>query len=120
MIKSISILFVLVPYLLFSQSISGSYFSAGSKCKISLKIDAMNHFVFSSKKDKKIQGTVKVVKENEVTYLDFRDDIGGVFSNDTISIQNSGNSGNLYLHFKACDEKYIHLFKKDFREIKKR
>lgn len=34
-----------------------------------------------------------------------------MYDNDTIYIQNSGNSINPYLHFKECDEKFIHLAK---------
>ncbi len=111
-IQSIILLFLLFPYFLHSQSISGDYFSYGSKCKIFLKVDSMKHFVFNVKKDKKIQGIVRIDQENNATYLYFFNGIGGLFSNDTISIQNSGNSGNPYWHFKECDEKYIHLVKK--------
>lgn len=111
-IKSIFLLFLLFPYFLHSQSMSGDYFSYGSKCKISLKVDSMKHFVFNVKKGKKIKGIVRVDKENNATYLYFLDGISGLFSNDTISIQNSGNSRNPYWHFKECDEKYIHLVKK--------
>lgn len=62
---------------------------------------------------------VKILKENSTTYLDFGN-ISSMYDNDTIYIQNSGNSINQYLHFKNCDEKYIHLVKKNnIKEIKK-
>ncbi len=47
------LLFLLFPYFLHSQSISGDYFSYGSKCKIFLKVDSMKHFVFNVKKIRK-------------------------------------------------------------------
>ncbi|OBW47373.1 hypothetical protein AB671_00496 [Chryseobacterium sp. BGARF1] len=95
----------------FSQKISGEYYPIESKCKLYLKIDCKNNFVFSTIGNKKIKGTVKVLKEDDVTYLDF-DNLSSMFANDTIYIQNSGNSINPYLHFKECDEKFIHLVKR--------
>ncbi|MGE8555570.1 MAG: hypothetical protein ACN6OB_16745 [Chryseobacterium jejuense] len=83
-----------------------------SKCRIHLKIDKNNHFTFTIKKKKKIQGVTKLSKEDEVFYLDFGEGIGGMFNNDTIYMQNSGNTLNPYHHFKECDEMNIHWVKK--------
>ncbi len=58
-----------------------------------------------------MEGIVKISKEDEGLYLNF-DHIGVSFDNDTIYMQNSGNAMNPYIHFKECDDMYIHLAKK--------
>lgn len=112
MIKSLIIAFFLFSYSAYSQNIAGNYFPIEFKCKINLKIDANNHFIFNLDK-KEIKGILKTSKEDNEIYIDFIDGISGMIEGDTISIQNSGNSINTYLHFKECDEKYIHLVKKN-------
>ncbi|WP_155845760.1 hypothetical protein [Chryseobacterium gregarium] len=96
----------------YSQSISGTYIPTEPKCKINLKIDPGNHFIFEIGKGKKIEGVVKLFKEDKTTYLDFNSNISAMFDNDTIYIQNSGNSINPYVRFEKCNEMYIHLAKK--------
>ncbi|PIF46644.1 hypothetical protein CLU96_3682 [Chryseobacterium sp. 52] len=113
MIKTLIILFFLFFHSAYSQNIiKGDYSTIDSKCKLNLKIAANNYFVFDSGK-KKVKGILKISKEDNILYIDFINGIGGMLQNDTISIQNSGNTVNEYTHFKECDEKYIHLVKKN-------
>lgn len=113
--KLVLLLFLAVPFSMQAQNIAGSYFPVESKCLLQLKIDENNHFTFTVKKKKKIQGVTKLSKEDQVVYLNFTEGIGGMFSNDTIYMQNSGNAMNPYHHFKECDEMYIHWAKKKVR-----
>jgi len=46
------------------------------------------------------------------TKLEIPIGIDGLFKNDTITIQNSGNSMNSYTKFLECDYKYINLVRK--------
>ena len=110
--KFILVIFLAGFFHLEAQNIAGSYFPAESKCPIYLKIDKNNHFIFTVKNKKKIQGAAKLSKEDQVLYLDFGRGIGGMFSNDTIYMQNAGNAMNPYNHFKECNEMYIHWVKK--------
>lgn len=107
------LIFFLTSNFSYSQNIMGIYNSIEPKCKLNLKIDNDNSFVFSIGKIKNKKGIVNISKEDKVIYLDFSDGIGAMFSNDTISIQNSGNSMNPYVHFKECNDMYIHLVKKN-------
>ncbi|MGE8528458.1 tetratricopeptide repeat protein [Chryseobacterium rhizosphaerae] len=116
MIRSFIFLIFFISHFAYSQNIIGVYSSVEPKCKLNLKIAHDNGFIFSIGKIKKYKGTVKISKEDTVTYLDFNDGIAAMYSNDTISIQNSGNSMNQYTHFKECDEMYIHLVKKSYFE----
>ncbi|PQA97811.1 hypothetical protein B0A69_00285 [Chryseobacterium shigense] len=104
-------IFLLIANFSYSQHISGNYLSFASKCKIYLKIDNNNSFVSELGKGKKIEGIVKLFKEDKNTYLDFSGNISAMFNNDTISIQNSGNSKNPYVHFKECNCLFIWLKK---------
>ncbi|UKB85202.1 hypothetical protein LF887_06135 [Chryseobacterium sp. MEBOG06] len=107
-----SLIILLIPHFSYSQSISGNYLSFDSKCKIQLKIKNNFYFAFELDKRKRIEGVVKLLREGKTTYLDFNNNINAIFDNDTIYIQNSGNSINPYTSFKECKEMYIHLAKK--------
>ncbi len=111
MIKPFIFFIFFTSHFVFSQDIAGNYSPVESKCKLNLKINDDNTFTFSVGKVKN-KGFLKVFKDSNVTYLDFTDGISGMYANDTISIQNSGNSMNKYTHFKECNEMYIHLVKK--------
>lgn len=113
MIKPFIFFIFFTSHFAFSQDIVGNYSPVESKCKLNLKINDDNSFTFNVGKVKN-KGFLKVSKESNVTYLDFTDGISGMYTNDTISIQNSGNSMNKYTHFKECNEKYIHLIKKNY------
>ncbi|GEJ46090.1 type IV pilus biogenesis/stability protein PilW [Chryseobacterium sp. ON_d1] len=114
MIKPFIFFIFFTSHFVFSQDIVGNYSPVESKCKLNLKINDDNSFTFNVGKVKKNKGFLKVSKESNVTYLDFTDGISGMYANDTISIQNSGNSMNKYTHFKECNEMYIHLVKKSY------
>lgn len=113
MIKPFIFFIFFTSHFVFSQDIAGNYSPVESKCKLNLKINDDNTFTFSVGKVKN-KGFLKVFKDSNVTYLDFTDGISGMYANDTISIQNSGNSMNKYTHFKECNEMYIHLVKKSY------
>ncbi|WP_168238236.1 tetratricopeptide repeat protein [Chryseobacterium gallinarum] len=114
MIKPFIFFIFFISHFVFSQDIVGIYSPVESKCKINLKINDDNTFTFSVGKVKKYKGFLKVSKESQITYLDFTDGISGMYANDTISIQNSGNSMNMYTHFKECNEMYMHFVKKKY------
>lgn len=78
--------FLLITNFTYCQHISGNYLSFASKCKIYLKIDNSNRFVFELGKGKKIEGIVKLFREDKTTYLDFSGNISAMFNIDTISI----------------------------------
>ncbi|UKB85199.1 hypothetical protein LF887_06120 [Chryseobacterium sp. MEBOG06] len=114
MIKLLLLLiFSLTSNFSYSQNIMGIYNSIEPKCRLNLKIGNDNSFIFSMGKIKKNKGIVTISKEDKIMYLDFSEGISAMFSNDTISIQNSGNSMNPYVHFKECNDMYIHLVKEE-------
>nr|WP_315028945.1 hypothetical protein [uncultured Chryseobacterium sp.] len=112
MIRPFIFLIFFISQFIYSQDIMGVYSSVEPKCKLNLTIAQDNRFTFSVGKIKKNKGIVKISQENKVTYLDFSEGISAMYSNDTISMQNSGNSLNQYVHFRECDEMYVHLAKK--------
>lgn len=117
MTKLLFLHFILLPFILYSQNVAGTYYSINDKCKIIITLSNNSYNLnLGTKLIKK--GKYKLTQENRVTYLDF-DEISSMYSNDTIYIQNSGNSNNEYLHFKECDEKFIYLIKKYNRVSKK-
>jgi len=111
MTKLLLISNLLLPLFVYSQNIEGTYYSTNDKCEISITLRNNSYNLnLGSKQIKK--GKYRLSEENKVTYLDF-DEISSMYSNDTIYIQNSGNSNNEYLHFKDCDDKFIYLIKKN-------
>jgi len=110
MIKKIIICFVLFFIYGNAQKISGDYYSIEPKCNFRLKIDSQKRFIFYINKKKKTSGTIKISKEDHSTYLTFGN-VGSLYANDTIYIQNSGNADNPYWNFKECNDKFIHLAK---------
>jgi len=103
--------FLLISHFVSSQNIAGNYYSVETKCKLGLKINSANHFVFDLGNGKTIKGNVKISKADNAIYLDFNE-ISSMLEKDTIYIQNSGNSMNQYVNFKKCNEKYIRLVKR--------
>jgi len=113
MMTKILILFLIfLNILIFSQNIVGNYYPIESKCRLYLNIKPKNEFVLYSSNKIKMKGIIKISKEDNTTYLDF-ENFSSMYDNDTIYIQNSGNAMNPYWHFKECDEKFIHLAKKN-------
>ncbi|ROI06532.1 hypothetical protein EGI16_01085 [Chryseobacterium sp. G0240] len=112
MIKVFIALLLLAFHFTYPQNVVGNYSSVEPKCKLNLIIDTNNHFIFIVGKHKKIKGIVKLSKQDDVNYLDFGNGINAMFDKDTIFIRNSGNSMNPFVHFKRCDEMYIHLAKR--------
>lgn len=119
MIRLLFINILLLPLFIYSQNIEGSYYSTDGKCKINLTIGKKNDYIFYLKKRKIKRGSLNITKENKITYLDFNE-ISSMYSNDTIYIQNSGNSNNEYLYFNQCNEKFIYLVKKNITACKKK
>lgn len=54
----------------------------------------------------KQKGKVHFTKDENYTYIHL-DKLEGVYSNDSITFQNYGNSLNNYLRFKECGSKYL-------------
>ncbi|WP_051349274.1 hypothetical protein [Chryseobacterium gregarium] len=110
--RSLTVLSCFVIIIISSQKVAGDYFPAESKCRVSLKINQKNEYTFRADLKLKQKGKVKVSREDQVTYLTF-DDIGSMYHQDTISIQNYGNAINDYIYFEQCDAKYIHFVRKE-------
>lgn len=63
-------------------------------------------------KEKSIgKGKVRITKDGDVTYLTFGN-IGSLWEDGSIIVQNYGNAMNEYNHFTQCDSKYL-TFKKN-------
>ncbi len=54
----------------YSQNIIGVYSSVEPKCKLNLKIDHDNSFIFSIGKIKKYKGAVKISKEDSLCKME--------------------------------------------------
>ncbi len=65
------------------------------------------------------EGKVEIIKQDSETYLNFialngdspKGDVEAKYENETLIIQNEGNSMNQYTNFKNCDAKYLELKK---------
>ncbi len=91
------------------------------KCKLEILISKSKgtyyYHITSEKRNKK--GKVKISRDSEANYISFEGLIGdenagelsGDLSDDSIIIQNTGNSMNYYVRLSECDAKYIYLKK---------
>jgi hypothetical protein len=67
----------------------------------------------------KAEGKVEIIKQDSMTYLNLlgingsspKGDVEAQYENETLLIQNEGNSSNQYTNFKNCDAKYLELKK---------
>lgn len=96
--------------------ISGYYRLPETGCNIALsitkEIDGYKYYFKGEQLD--IEGTAIVSKEPDGIYVTFDGPIGGaepktvsgLFSDKTITIQNSGNADNNY-HYFECEEKFL-------------
>ncbi len=104
---------------------SGRYEATGKNdCKLVLLIDGLK---YEAKTNKRTQsGTIKVVKENTDTFFLFQGllgddrgkDIQGKYEDETIIIQNYGNSMNPYTRIGECEGKYLQLKKINNKSVK--
>ncbi len=105
------LLLLLLPLGVSAQDIQGRYVSFNTKCRLELVIKADSSSVFSIGGKAKRRSKVKVTTdEANITYLSF-DEVSCMIADDTLYLQNSGNSSNIYWHFEDCDEKFIYLAK---------
>lgn len=79
------------------------------KIKIDKKDNSFNFNILDGEKSIS-KGKITIVKEETVTYISLGE-IEGILKDNTIQIQNYGNSVNEYSHFTQCDDKYL-TFKK--------
>jgi hypothetical protein len=105
-----------------SKGFSGEYKPTGdNKCDITITIqdkDGVYTYLIKSS-GKEFSGKVIIEQEESETYLVFDGIIEGnkpgsisaLYTNDTLTIQNYGNSMNEYNYFKKCDLKFLE-FKK--------
>ena len=91
-----------------------------SKLIINIIREDEKKYKYSIVGDKKeYSGNITISKEDGKTYLNFSGKIGNnpensmsaLFENDSITIQNYGNSMNKYVYFKDLDAKYLVLAK---------
>ena len=95
---------------------SGTYSMADkSVCDLVIEIQKKdNGFIYVSGKTK---GNVEIIKQEDEVYLNFiaingkspKGDVEAKYENETLLIQNEGNTMNPYSIFKKCDAKYLEL-----------
>ncbi|MFV0531847.1 MAG: tetratricopeptide repeat protein [Flavobacteriales bacterium] len=98
------------------QPREGIYFLKDEECTLWLEINLINdEHVYA------IYNAKNVIYKGELSLdsLEFKNeglislnDIEGIYDDERkiISIQNYGNSQNEYIHFKECDNKYLHFY----------
>jgi hypothetical protein len=97
---------------------SGTYtMTDKSVCDLEISIQKSgNGFTYSSGKAK---GNIEVINQDGEVYLNMlaingaspKGDVEAKYENETLLIQNEGNSMNPYSIFKKCDAKYLELKK---------
>jgi len=96
------------------ESINGTYYSVPENwCSKNIIIKIFTHkgqmnYEICVGNEKK-EGQLNII-DDDFVYLDFGT-FEGTYENDTIIVQNYGNSLNYYLRFSECDAKYL-FFKK--------
>ncbi|MFB9057209.1 hypothetical protein ACFFU9_10695 [Mariniflexile ostreae] len=96
-----------------SSDIKNSFYSKvfepyNSNCDIYIYIYGDSLFSIKEKGEIKMKGKFKKTIDNNISYYHF-EKLEGLYYNDSLDIQNYGNDMNQYIHFKSCDEKYIHF-----------
>ena len=82
-------------------------------CAIEIEIKENAKYAIKIKGVQQKQGIYEVSSiEDDNIYIKFND-IQGMYSDNTIFIQNYGNAMNEYNHFTSCDKKYIYLVRKE-------
>ncbi len=79
--------------------------------KIIINIYPKNKQLYYSISKNKQKGKVHFTKDENYTYIHL-DKLEGVYSNDTITFQNYGNSLNNYIRLKECESKYLIFVKR--------
>lgn len=119
--RNIILLLSIIPTIILSQSkknsIIGEYISSKeSFCNpeviISIKSTLTAKYNYTIYKNcKKISNGKLQINENENQKIFVMKNIAGIFRNDSIIIENYGNSMNNYLNFKNCGTKYLYFVK---------
>lgn len=117
--KLLKLFFLLLGIGIFSQKINrieGNYIgTTQNDCtkKIIINLYSKNKQLYYSINinNQKQKGKVRIIKNENNTYIHLGK-IEGVYSNDSITFQNYGNSLNNYLRFKECESKYLFFVKK--------
>lgn len=112
--KLLPFLFLLISFFVFSQkknNIGGTYYSVeANDCskKVVIKISVLkNNMVYEVRRgNKKNSGKFSIVNEKGINYINIGK-LQGTYKNDTITIQNYGNSLNDYMNFGECEAKYL-------------
>ncbi len=98
----------MMPFKLSALSEIDKYQVDKKTCDIAIYLSEDNLYMIQSEKDKVGRYTYTTDNKSQSIALD---NISGAFYNDTIIIQNYGNSMNSYTHFDTCDLKYITFVK---------
>jgi hypothetical protein len=104
-----------------SVDYTGNYRSSDKSCNATLSISATNgkyQYQFQIGKRKR-SGTLDISETDGQTYLTFNglisashnETVEGVFTDDAVIIQNTGNASNPFTRFRECDAKYLTLEK---------
>ncbi len=117
--KLLPFLFLLISFFVFSQkknNIGGTYYSVkANDCskKTVIKISVLkNKMVYEIRRgNRKSSGKFIIVNDKGVNYVNIGK-LQGTYKNDTIIIQNYGNSLNDYMNFEECKSKYLIFVKK--------
>jgi hypothetical protein len=103
---------------------TGSYKTIDQEsCPIVLSIfsqkDELHYKITTSSRE--LVGQLVIIKQDNEVSLRFvdllgdnpKDEVSGLFNNDTIVIQNYGNAMNQYIVFSECGTKYIELVRSE-------
>ncbi|MEI6347297.1 MAG: hypothetical protein WCP69_05050 [Bacteroidota bacterium] len=95
---------------------SGTYsITDKSVCDLTIEIQKKDtNFTYTSGKTK---GNIEIIKQENEVYLNLlaingkspKGDVEAKYENETLLIQNEGNSMNKYTNFSKCDAKYLEL-----------
>ena len=103
----------LMTYNAYAKDINLTGFYKNKPCNISIEITkntnkAKYFYKIVDNNQTKSQGYISSIKSNGEGgfYIKFKK-IDGKYENDSIVIQNYGNSMNEYTHFEDCDSKYL-------------
>ncbi|MBL3658882.1 hypothetical protein [Fulvivirga sediminis] len=91
---------------------------AANDCQLQIDISGGIYHLETSKR--KLKGTIEILKNNQQVYLLFKrligddpgEDVSGKYEDNSIIIQNYGNSMNQYTRLSECSDKYLVLKKR--------
>lgn len=107
------VMLLFIVYSTYAKDINLTGFYKNEPCNISIEITKNTNktkyfYKIVDNNQTKSQGYISSIKSNGEGgfYIKFKK-IDGMYENDSIVIQNYGNSMNEYNHFEDCDSKYL-------------